>query len=83
MFPIVQEILDEVCELAKQEMKEIDGDKLGSCTHAVTAADGVWHTRGWHSENATFSTRNYLNRALLYYMHICQKGRDKIIKNQL
>ena len=87
MFPIVQEMLDEVCELAKQKMKEvymyIDGDELGSWTRAVTAADGVWHTRGWHSKNATFSIRNYLTGALLYYKHICQKGRDKIIKDEL
>ena len=58
MFPIVQEMLDEVYELAKQEMKEVDCDRLGSWTCAVTSADGVWHTRGWHSKNATFSIRN-------------------------
>ena len=63
MFLIVQEMLDEVCQLAKQEMKEVDGDKLGLWTHAVTAADGVWHTRGWHSKNATFRNRNYLTGA--------------------
>ena len=82
-FPIVQEMLDEVCELAKQEMKEVDGDKLRSWTRAVTAADGMWHTRGWHSTKATFSIHNYLTGALLYYMRICQKGRDKIIKDEL
>ena len=83
MFPIVQEMLDEVCELAKQEMKEVDGDELGSWTREVTVGDGVWHTRGWHSKNAMFSIRNYLTGALLYYMHTCQKGRDKIIKDEL
>ena len=41
MFPIVQEMLDEVYELAKQEIREVDSDKLGSWTRAVTAANGV------------------------------------------
>ena len=40
-------------------------------------------TRGFHSKNATFSIRNYKTGALLYYMHICQKGQDKIIKEDL
>ena len=45
-------MLDEVCEMAKQEMKEVDRDKLGLWTCAVTAANGVWHN-AWHSKNAT------------------------------
>ena len=73
-------MVDEVCEIAKQEMKDMGDDKLVSWTRAVTAADGVWHTRGWHSKNATFSICNYFNGALLYYMHIC---RDKEIEDEL
>ena len=57
-------------------MKGNKEDELGSWKRAVTAADG---TRGWHSKNATFSIINYLNGALLYYKHLCQKGRDEII----
>ena len=53
-------MLAEVCEIAKQEMKEKCEDELGSW-HAVTTADGTWQTRGWHSKNATFTIRNYLN----------------------
>ena len=73
-------MVDDLCEVAKWEMK--DGD-LGSWKRAVTTADGTWQTRGWHSKNATFTIRNYLNGALLYYYHLCQKGRDKIVEGDL
>ena len=83
MYPVVKAMLDEVCEIAKQEMKEKHEDELGSWKHAVTTADGTWQTRGWHRKNATFTVRNYLNGALLYYHHLCQKGRDKVIQEEL
>ena len=37
----------------------------------------------WFSKNATFSIRNYLNGALLYYEHICQKGSDNVVEGEL
>ena len=40
-------------------------------------------TRGHHSKNATFSIRNYYNGALLYCKHLCQKGRDDIVEEEL
>ena len=83
MYPKVKSILDEVCEAAKQEMKGENEDELGSWKRAVTVADGTWQTRGWHSKNATFTIRNYLNGALLYYHHLCQKGRDDVIEEEL
>ena len=55
MYPVVKAMLDEVCEIAKQEMKEKREDELGSWKHAVTTADGTWQIRGWHSKNATFT----------------------------
>ena len=83
MYPVVKSMVDDLCEVAKREMKgESDGD-LGSWKQAVTTADGTWQTRGWHSKNATFTIRNYLNGALLYYHHLCQKGRDKIVEGGL
>ena len=82
MYPVVKSVLDDICEMAKQEMKDND-DEFRSWKHAVTVADGTWQTRGWHSKNATFTIRNYLNGALLYYHHFCQKGRDKVIKEEL
>lgn len=83
MYPVVKSILDEICEAAKQEMKDKNDDELGSWKCAVTVADGTWQTRGWHSKNATFTIRNYQNGALLYYHHVCQKGRDRVIKEEL
>ena len=71
------------CEVAKREMKEKNDGDLGSWKPAVTTADGTWQTRGWHSKNATFTIRNYLNGALLYYHHLCQKGRDKVVEGDL
>ena len=53
--PVVQAMLDDLCEVAKREMKEKNDGDLGSWKRAVTTADGTWHTRGWHSKNATFT----------------------------
>ena len=83
MYPIVKAMLDDICETAKQEMKDKKEDELGSWQRAVTVADGTWQTRGWHSKNAMFTIRNYLNGALLYYHHLCQKGRDEVIEEEL
>ena len=83
MYPIVKAMLDDICETAKQEMKDKREDELGSWQRAVTVADGTWQTRGWHSKNATFTIRNYLNGGLLYYHHLCQKGRDEVIEEEL
>ena len=83
MFPVVKEMLNEMCELAKNDMKKKADHDLGSWKCAVTCADGVWHKRKWHSKNATFTVRNYFNGALLYYMHLCHKGRDNVIQEEL
>ena len=71
------------CEEAKNDMKATDQTQLGSWSRAVTSADGTWMTRGYHSKNATFSIRDYLTGALLYYVRLCQKGRDKVIQEDL
>ena len=83
MHYIVESMLDEVCEADKQEMRDVKESQLGSWKNAVTVADCTWQTRGWHSKNATFTIRNYLTGALLYYHHLCQKGRDEVIEEEL
>ena len=83
MYPIVKEMVDEMCEDAKDDMRNMDQSELGSWSRAVTSADGTWMTRGFHSRNATFSVRNYYNGALLYRKHLCQKGRDNVVKEEL
>ena len=70
MYPIAKAMLSIMCEEAKKEMRTMDQTPLGSWSCAVTCADGVWMTRGFHSKNATFSVRNYLNGVLLYYKHL-------------
>ena len=81
--PIVEDLVNDMCEREKQRMKNMNQEELGSWSRAVTCADGTWMTRGFHSKNATFSIRNYMTGALLYYKHVCQKGRDKIIEEEL
>ncbi len=80
LHPVVEEMVNELCEREKKRMKD---DKLGSWKRAVTCADGTWMTRGFHSQNATYSIRNYFTGALLYYKHICQKGSVKILGEEL
>ena len=43
---------------------------------------GTWMTHGRFSKNATFSIHNYFSRAL-YRKHLCQKGRDDLIREEL
>ena len=37
-------MLDEVCEAAKQEMRDVKESQLGSWKNAVTVADCTWQT---------------------------------------
>ena len=69
--------------VVKQDMQDMDQSELGSWNRAITSADGTWITRGFHSKNATFSIRNYMNGALLYHKHLCQKGRDNMVEEEL
>ena len=38
---------------------------------------------GWRGHNSKNATRNYYSGALLYRKHLCQKGRDDLIKKEL
>ena len=83
MYPVVKQMVDEMCKEAKNDMKSMDQTQLGSWSRAVTSADGTWMTRGFHSKNATFSVRNDMAGILLYYVHLCQRGRDKVVQEEL
>ena len=74
MHYIVESMLDEVCEAAKQEMRDVKESQLGSWKNAVMVADCTWQTRGWHSKNATFTIRNYLTGALLLLSSSLSEG---------
>ena len=60
MHPVVENMVNEMCEREKERMKALNPKDLGSWSQAVTSADGTWLTRGYHSKNATFSIRKYL-----------------------
>lgn len=64
-YPVITEMLDEVCEMGKEEMKNLRSDQLGSWQQAVTTSDGCWHIRGFFSQNCTLVIRNWLTGALL------------------
>ena len=45
MYPIVKSIIDDICEAAKQDMKDKKDDELGSWKRA-DVVDGTWQTCG-------------------------------------
>lgn len=82
-LPHIKSILDEMCEDAKQQMKDLPPDQIGSWTKAVTCCDGCWLIRGHFSQNCTFVVKNYLTGALLYYGHLSMRGADTICDEEL
>ena len=50
-------MVDEMCEEAKEEMKAMEKDTLGSWKNAVTSADTTWMTHGHFTKNSTSSVR--------------------------
>lgn len=53
-------------------------DTLGSWKQAVTSADGVWMTRGYHSKNGTFSVRILMEHC--YFKSTSGKSDDELYK---
>jgi len=45
-YPVITEMLDEVCEMGKEKMKNPPSDQRGSWQRAVTTSDGCWHILG-------------------------------------
>ena len=82
MYPIINSMLDDMCNEAKEDMKAMDASILGSWNNAVTTGDAVWLTRGFHSCNGTYTVRNYITGALLYYEHMCQRKGDKVSEGE-
>ena len=82
IYPYVKNVLDTICLEARQQMKEMDQSTVGSWSRAVTCADAVWLTRGGFSRNCTYTVRNCMTGALLYYHHICQKGKDNLPEDE-
>lgn len=82
-YPHIKDILDEICEEAKTEIKGLPNSELGSWEWAVTTSDGCWHIRGFFSQSSTFIIRNYLTGALLWYGHLSMRGADSVIADKL
>ena len=78
MYPHVGDILEDICKSSRERMKSMDPSVLGSWNRAVTAGDATWLTCGHHSRNCTFTIRDYITGSLLYYIHLCQRGADKV-----
>ena len=82
-LPHIKKILDEMCEDAKEQMRSISDEELGSWERAVTTCDGCWQIRGHFSQNCTFIVKNYLTGALLYYGHLSMRGSENISSEEL
>ena len=51
-------MLDEMCEAAKQEMRDLKESELGLWQNAIMVADGTWQTCGWHSKTCHINIYN-------------------------
>ena len=82
VYKPIEDMLKEQASEALEEMKIMDPKQIGSSKRAVTAGDGTWLQRKF-SKNHTFTLRNYLTNALLYYVHLCMKGKDRLVPGEL
>ena len=76
-------MLQSMCECAKEEMKAMVAEELGSWKNAVTTADGCWLTRGHFSQNFTSIIKNYQKNTILWYGHLCMRGSDDVVEEPL
>ena len=77
IYPHIHDILTEMCDEEKENMKKIDNNVLGSWQRGVVTSDGVWHTRGHFSKNGSFIVKNYLTGVLLWFGHKCMWGNSE------
>ncbi|KXJ10076.1 hypothetical protein AC249_AIPGENE24887 [Exaiptasia diaphana] len=82
-YPHVKEILESMCEKAKDYMKSKDSSQLGSWSKAVTTSDGCWLVRGFHSQCCTFVIIDFLTGGILYFGHLCMRGSSNICDDEL
>lgn len=76
-------MLDEMCDDAKHQMKQLSSDQICSWSRAVTCCDGCWLIRGHFSQNCTFKIENYITGAFLYYGHLSMWGAHRICDEDL
>lgn len=82
VYKHVEDMLKEQTSEALEKTKTMGPSEIGSHKWAVTAEDGTWLQRKF-SKNHTFMLQNYINNAFLYYVHLCMKGKDKLVPGKL
>uniref|UniRef100_A0A1X7VGI1 Uncharacterized protein n=1 Tax=Amphimedon queenslandica TaxID=400682 RepID=A0A1X7VGI1_AMPQE len=70
------------CEQAKESMKQKNDSEVMSFKNAVTCVDAAWLTRGYHSQDSTYTLRNYQTGGPLYYKNFSQRGKDDLMKGE-
>ena len=69
-LPHIKNMLDEIGDYAKQHMKKLSSDQIGSWSRPVTCCDGCWLIRGHFSQNCTFVIKSYITGAPLYCLSV-------------
>ena len=72
-LPHIKAILDEMCDDAKHQMKQLSSDQIGSLSRAVTCCDGCWLIWGHFSQNCRFIIETIL-QVPFFIMGTCQCG---------
>lgn len=83
LYKPVRELLESQTELVRELVKTKDEVEIGSAKRLVTTSDGVWQTRGFFSNNFTFTIWDYLSGGLLYFLHLCQRGSEDVVEEGL
>ena len=82
-LPYIKDILDEMCDDATHQMKQVSSDQISCWSRAVTCYDGCWLIGGHFSENCTFVIKNYITGAFLYYGHSSMRDANRICDEEL
>ena len=82
-YPVIADILNEMCEEEKERMRHLPKEELGSWNRAVVTSDAVWQTRGQFSTNGSLIIKNDLSGGLLWFGHKCMKGGDDVVEEEL
>ena len=79
----IKEILDEMCDDAKHQMKQLSPEQIGSWSRTVTCSDGCWLIWGRFSQNYTFVIKNLHHWYSSFYGHLSMRGTDRICDEEL
>lgn len=60
-LPHIKDMLNEMCDDAKHQMKQLSSDQIRGWSRAATCCDDFWLIRGHFSQNSTFAIKNYIS----------------------